>query len=248
MLESIPSQAELPAHSELWQQTLGWQPTPQQQQQFQCLYLTILRANQFLNLTRITDPQEFWEKHLWDSLSGISPYLAATQINQGWSVIDIGTGAGFPGLAVAIARPDWQITLLDGTRKKINFLESLVLELALPNVHLICDRAEHLKRQPRSFRDFDLALIRAVGKASLCAAYALPLLKATGTAILYRGQWSDSDTQSLERELQKQQGSLELVQPWVTPLSQSDRHCLYLRKQHLHSGPSTVKSNQIEFS
>jgi 16S rRNA (guanine527-N7)-methyltransferase len=238
MPESNFLDTELPDYPQVWQQTLDWQPTPQQQQQFGCLYRSILRGNQVLNLTRITDPQEFWEKHLWDSLSGIADYLspAESKSSSGWSVIDIGTGVGFPGLAVAIARPDWQVTLLDATRKKITFLESLLADLGqnnlgLNNVALVCDRAEQLKRQPLSAREFDLALARAVGGATLCAEYALPLLKANGTAILYRGQWSENDTLALELALQRLPGKLTLVRPWRTPFTQGDRHCLYLSKR-----------------
>lgn len=106
-----------------WQETLQWQPTPQQQEQFQRFYGALLAANQGMNLTRITAVPDFWEKHLWDSLRGILPWLQPTgetlwgaKIQQ---VIDIGSGGGFPGVPVAIARPDWSVTLLEATQKKV---------------------------------------------------------------------------------------------------------------------------------
>ncbi|WP_338038670.1 16S rRNA (guanine(527)-N(7))-methyltransferase RsmG [Neosynechococcus sphagnicola] len=113
-----PEPQRLPELPELWEITLGWQPTAHQQQQFQQIYEQILMGNQRLNLTRITDPLEFWEKHLWDSLQGVAPLLSQPSVQPGLRVIDIGTGAGFPGLPVAIARPDATITLLDSTQKK----------------------------------------------------------------------------------------------------------------------------------
>jgi 16S rRNA (guanine527-N7)-methyltransferase len=223
--------SQLPAHFDLWEKTLDWQPTSQQQDQFQRLYELILEGNQRLNLTRITDPEDFWEKHLWDSLSGIAPHLVESELanSSDWKVIDIGTGGGFPGLPVAIARPDWQVTLLDSTHKKMAFLADLLPELGLQNVSLICDRAENLHRSAQDL-EFDLALVRAVGSSDRCAEYALPLLKPGGLAILYRGQWSEAEAQSLQPIVQKLESSIESIQSWLTPLKQSSRHCLYLRK------------------
>jgi 16S rRNA (guanine527-N7)-methyltransferase len=223
--------SQLPAHFDLWRQTLDWQPTSQQQQQFQRLYELILEGNQRLNLTRITEPEDFWEKHLWDSLSGIAPNSGTSALanSDAWRVIDIGTGGGFPGLPVAIARPDWQITLLDSTHKKMAFLADLLPELGLQNVSLICDRAENLHRSAQG-REFDLALVRAVGSSDRCAEYALPIIKPGGLAILYRGQWSEAEAESLQPAVQKLGGCIESIQSWLTPLSQSNRHCLYLSK------------------
>ncbi|MBW4549679.1 MAG: 16S rRNA (guanine(527)-N(7))-methyltransferase RsmG [Aphanocapsa sp. GSE-SYN-MK-11-07L] len=219
--------SQLPDHFDLWRQTLNWQPTSQQQQQFQRLYELILAGNQRLNLTRITAPEDFWEKHLWDSLSGVAPYLV--EPDSARTVIDIGTGGGFPGLPVAIACPNWQVTLLDSTHKKMAFLTDLLPELELQNVSLICDRAEQL-HQSAQCQEFDLALVRAVGSGDRCAEFALPLLKPGGLAILYRGQWSETEAESLQSAVPKLGGSIESIQSWLTPLSQSSRTCLYLRK------------------
>lgn len=235
-----PHPALLPELGECWQQTLGWQPDQTQQQQFQHLYELILAGNRQLNLTRITDPQEFWEKHLWDSLSGVVPlwqFSPVTPPTPEFRVIDVGTGAGFPGFPIAIARPDWSLTLLDATHKKITFGQSVVAALGLAQVQMICDRAETLGQNPRYRQAFDLALIRAVGPASVCAEYALPFLKVGGTAILYRGEWTASEARSLETSLATLGGSLTSTSKWLTPLSQSSRHCLYLRK----IGPTPAK-------
>ena len=104
----------LPEMSSVWQKTLNWQPTVQQKQQFQKLYELIIVGNKKLNLTRITNPEEFWEKHLWDSLRGIK-FILENQIHwqEEKKVIDIGTGAGFPGFPVAITLPQYAVTLLD---------------------------------------------------------------------------------------------------------------------------------------
>lgn len=217
----------LPQAAEIWQQTLQWQPDPAQSAQFQQLYELVLAGNRQLNLTRITEPDEFWEKHLWDSLRGIQPlaHLAAETL-----AIDIGTGAGFPGLPIAIAQPTWTLTLLDSTRKKMAFLNELLAESGLHNAKTLTDRVEQTGHHPHHRGRYDLALIRAVATAAACAEYALPLLKVGGTAVLYRGQWTAEEAEALQLALAQLGGKLEAVEAFKTPLSESDRHCLYLCK------------------
>lgn len=235
----------LPDCPDRWLSTLSWQPDAHQQTQFQQLYAGILEGNHQLNLTRITDPTDFWEKHLWDSLRGIQPWLQSasgtqeinsTTLNSqlstlnSCSVIDIGTGAGFPGIPVAIAQPTWTITLLDATRKKIDFLNHLLATLSLSNVKTLIDRVEPVGQSSTYRETFDLALIRAVASASVCAEYSLPLLKVGGAAVLYRGQWSPEENNQLTQAVALLGGIVEQVEQFVTPISHSDRTCLYLRK------------------
>ncbi len=216
---------------EIWQKTLNWQPNEQQREQFQQLYELILEGNRQLNLTRITEPQEFWEKHLWDSLRGIAPEgKLIASLEAGASVIDIGTGAGFPGIPVAIAAPNCTITLLDSTRKKITFIDTVLKALALGNSKTLIARAEEIGLQRQHRQMYDIALIRAVGTASACAEYALPLLKQNGLAVIYRGNWIESEQTALQRAVNQLGGAIESIEQFTTPLSHSVRHCLYLRK------------------
>ena len=210
-----------------WQPTLNWQPTAEQQRQFQHLYELILEGNRHLNLTRITNPLEFWEKHLWDSLKGITPVLFDEQPR---SVIDIGTGAGFPGIPVAIALARCSVTLLDSTRKKINFLNTLLAELSIQNVNTVTGRAEEVGQMPHHRQTYDIALVRALGSASVCAEYALPLVKLGGLAVLYRGHWTMAETETLSSAVEQLGGIIDSIEEFTTPLSNSVRHCLYLRK------------------
>lgn len=145
---------------------------------FQQLYKEIVTGNRQLNLTRITEPNEFWEKHLWDSLAGLNGLELAKEIAkaENLSIIDIGTGAGFPGIPIAIAFPFWTVTLLDSTRKKINFIEDLIPKLALRNTKTLMGRAEEIGQSSFHRQTYDIALIRAVSEASVCAEYTLPLL------------------------------------------------------------------------
>ncbi|MFN6473447.1 MAG: 16S rRNA (guanine(527)-N(7))-methyltransferase RsmG [Nostoc sp. SerVER01] len=221
----------LPEMAEIWRQTLNWQPSAQQQTQFQKLYQLILEGNRQLNLTRITDPQEFWEKHLWDSLRGIAPKgQFVSSLQESVSVIDIGTGAGFPGIPATITAPNSTITLMDSTRKKITFIEQTLTELALTNAKTLVGRAEEIGQQPEHRQAYDIALIRAVGTASVCAEYTLPLLKQGGLAIIYRGNWTEDETTALQNAVKQLGGVIELIEKFTTPLSESVRHCVYLRK------------------
>ncbi|MDF5706367.1 MAG: 16S rRNA (guanine(527)-N(7))-methyltransferase RsmG [Nostoc sp. S4] len=221
----------LPEMAEIWQQTLNWQPSVQQQAQFQRLYELILEGNRQLNLTRITDPQEFCEKHLWDSLRGIAPHRQfISSLQEGASAIDIGTGAGFPGIPVTIAAPNCTITLMDSTRKKINFIEKVLTELALINAKTLVGRAEEIGQQTEHRQAYDIALIRAVGTACVCAEYTLPLVKQGGLAIIYRGNWTEDETTALENAVKQLGGVIELIEKFITPITKSIRHCIYLRK------------------
>jgi 16S rRNA (guanine527-N7)-methyltransferase len=216
----------LPEMSDLWQQTLNWHPTASQQARFQHLYELVLIGNQHQNLTRITEPSEFWEKHLWDSLRGVFPYVSL----DGLKVMDIGTGAGFPGFPIAIVRPDWHVTLLDSTRKKVTFLEDAIDALNLKNAKAVVDRVEKIGQHRHHREGYDLATIRAVASPSVCAEYALPLVKVGGLAVLYRGQWTDDEAIALTDAVDLLGGTIEACEKFETPLTHGIRHCVYLRK------------------
>jgi 16S rRNA (guanine527-N7)-methyltransferase len=223
--------ANLPKMAEIWQKTLNWQPTNLQENQFQQLYQLIIAGNRQINLTRITEPEEFWEKHLWDSLRGIAPkQIFIPGIDKGKRIIDIGTGAGFPGLPIALIFPNSQVTLLDSTGKKINFIETVLSALALNNAKTLLGRAEEIGQQYEHRQNYDVAVIRAVGNVSVCAEYSLPLVRKGGLAIIYRGTWSEAENESLETAVEQLGGVVELIEEFSTPLSNSMRHCLYLRK------------------
>lgn len=236
---------QLPVLDDRWQATLGWQPTPEQQQKFQLLYQDVLVGNRQFNLTRITEPDDFWEKHLWDSLSGIQYLLGAdsknldTQNNaqanphnylQSINVIDIGTGAGFPGLPVAIVLPDASLMLLDSTHKKMTFVNQLIQTLQLENVGTITGRAEQIGQMPEHRAFYHLALVRAVSSVTVCAEYTLPFLRLGGKAVFYRGQWTAGEEKRLSRALIQLGGEIEDIQSLTTPLTGGIRHCLKLKK------------------
>ncbi len=221
----------LPEMNSVWQETLNWQPTAQQKQQFQKLYELIIIGNKKLNLTRITTPEEFWEKHLWDSLRGIK-FILENPINcqEEKKVIDIGTGAGFPGLPVAITLPKYTVTLLDSTRKKISFIETILADLNINNALTITNRVEQIGRVFQYREIYDIAFLRAVAPTVVCTEYALPLLKLGGIAILYRGNFTTDEQTNLPEVVKLLGGKIETIEEFKTPLSDSIRNCVYLRK------------------
>jgi 16S rRNA (guanine527-N7)-methyltransferase len=215
----------LPTLLPLWQSTTGWQPNAAQLQQFQNFYDLVAMANKSLNLTRILEPAEFWEKHLWDSLQ---PIITMPELTG--AILDLGTGGGFPGVPIAIAKPDWSVTVADSTAKKINFIRSGLAAIPVSNLTGLVDRAETLGRDPAHREHYQLVTIRAVAEPAVCAEYALPLLAVGGTAVLYRGHWSAEETTKLEPIAQQLGATINQVTEFVTPLTQGLRHCIYLRK------------------
>ena len=250
---------QLPTHLDLWQQTLSWQPTSEQQALFQKLYEQILDGNSRLNLTRITEPEDFWEKHLWDSMSGLAPWLseeedgdesedeaisetgddAEEEFEDGpIRIVDIGTGGGFPGIPAAIALSPItgpiDLTLVDSTRKKIFFLQEMCQALGLRSrqikTNCLAIRAETLGQQVAHRETYDLALVRAVGPTVTCTEYALPLVQVGGQVVLFRGQWTTDETEALLPVLDLLGGELTDLQSWETPITKSVRHCLFIHK------------------
>ncbi len=214
--------------SKFWADHLNWQPTAGQLQQLECLYQLVLQGNQHQNLTRITHREAFWEKHLWDSLRGvqsIDPLAPCSPIQR---VIDIGTGAGFPGIPLAIAYPQWQLTCIDSTQRKIQFVQSVVAELGLSQVKTAAARVEVWAHH--EWQQYDLAVSRALAPAVVCVEYSIPLLKVGGRAILYRGQWTRVEAEAVQQAAQIVGGEITQVDAFQTPLSQGIRHCVIIQK------------------
>jgi 16S rRNA (guanine527-N7)-methyltransferase len=238
-----PIDTALPSLDDVWRDTFDRVPTADQQTQLQALYRATLDANTRINLTRIVEPTEFWEKHIWDSLSGLH-YLdrcVANSLDLGladrgdWSedkpvkLIDVGTGGGFPGLPIAIMRPQWSVTLLDSTQKKIRVVQESIEAIGLTNCDTMIGRAERQSQLPQYAERYDLATVRAVGSIQACVEYTLPFLIDDGIAILYRGHWSEEDLAQLNKTLRRMEGRLLGVEAFETPLTHAVRHCVFVQ-------------------
>ncbi len=158
-------------------------------EQFGMLQQMLIEQNRHVNLTAITDPEQINEKHFADSLAiALWPGFSGTE-----KIIDIGCGAGFPGLPIKIAYPDVKITLMDSIAKKIAFVQDVIEELGLNgdeqeeiSACAIHTRAEEIGRDPEHRAAYDLAVTRAVAPLAVLIEYALPLLKTGGSLIAYK--------------------------------------------------------------
>ena len=152
---------------------IGVKVTKEQAAAFQTYMELLLEWNGKINLTAITEPKEIVEKHFLDSLT----LLQACQIKPGAKVIDVGTGAGFPGIPLKIMRPDIQLTLLDSLQKRLNFLAEVCKALGIESQR-IHKRAEEAGLDKKIRESFDLATARAVAPLPVLGEYCLPLVKA----------------------------------------------------------------------
>ncbi|MCL1844319.1 MAG: 16S rRNA (guanine(527)-N(7))-methyltransferase RsmG, partial [Defluviitaleaceae bacterium] len=164
-----------------WANSRGIEITPAQLDALAAYQQRVLDVNKYINLTAITDPADFAVKHFIDSLT-LLPHLP--HLPHKTNLIDIGTGAGFPGMVLRIMRDDLHITLLDSTRKRVNFLRETSEQLGLPteSVHA---RAEDFAREHGAI--FDICTARAVAGMDRLAGWALPLVRSGGAFLAMKG-------------------------------------------------------------
>ncbi len=210
--------------SDLWS-ALNWQPSAEQLQQLIKLQELLRQWNSQVNLTRLVEGDDYWINQVFDSLWPLSEELSTpTQVRE---CIDVGTGGGFPGLAIAIALPGARITLVDSVGRKTVAVQAMASALGLAErIQIRTERIEATGREPNCRGHFDLAVARAVAAAPVVAEYLVPLLRPTGTALLYRGQWSEADTAELKRALGPLNATIREVQRQQLPSDRGVRHVL----------------------
>ncbi len=167
----------------------GIQLSDEQLKQFSIFYDYMIEMNQVMNLTSITEEDEVILKHFYDSMSVIKYYDFHDQIN----VIDVGTGAGFPGIPLAILLPNVQFTLMDSLNKRITFLNEVVKKCGLKNVECIHSRAEELAKDGDYRENYDVCVSRAVANLSVLLEYCIPFIKKGGKFISYKSISSEEE-------------------------------------------------------
>ena len=158
--------------------------TKPQEKQFDKYAELLVKYNGFFNLTSITDRRDINIKHFIDS-------AICQQLLIGESLIDIGSGGGFPALPIKIIKPELKITLVDATEKKCEFLKIVAKELNLENVEVICGRAEELAKDPKYREKFDICTARAVARLNILAEYCIPFIKKGGMFVAFKGDCDD---------------------------------------------------------
>ena len=191
------------------------------------IYLNeLLTWNKKFNLTSITDPAEIKIKHFEDSLTILNAVDLKDQ-----KVIDIGTGAGFPGLPLKIERPEIKLTLVEATCKKTEFLKHILDKLDLRDVEIIWARAEKLNQDAHFYRQFDVVLARAVAKLDKLVTYALPFLKRGGIFIAQKGPDIKEDLATAEKSINTLGGKIKEIKP--LSLSNADQRNLIVIEKML---------------
>jgi 16S rRNA (guanine527-N7)-methyltransferase len=197
-------------------------------QQLRSLIEEVLEANKQFNLTAIRDFDSAWIKHIADSMQGLRSELFEGRK----TVIDVGSGPGFPGLALAVARPELKVTLLDSTRKKCDFIKATAEKLGL-NAKPLCDRAEEAGQSAVWRERFDIATARAVGGISEVCELALPLVKPGGSLVLWRGEAAAEEAVAARSALNKLGAALrthDAILPYELPGLTTRYHLVIISK------------------
>lgn len=208
-------------------QILNLDLTPTQLAAFRVYAKELAEWNEKFNLTAIKTPAEVEIKHFADSVSCL---LALRNGNGSLRVIDVGTGAGFPGLPLKIMCPDLRLTLVESVGKKVTFLNHMVTALGFKDVQVIQGRAEELGQQPAHREKYDWAVARAVAEMRTLLEYLLPLAKKGGKVLAQKGESAPVEAQAAEHAAQLLGGSLERIVPVELPSIVEPRYLVIFNK------------------
>ena len=195
----------------------------EQLEKFKNYYKLLIEWNEKINLTAITDEEEVITKHFADSLTLLN-YIPTDS-----KVIDIGTGAGFPGIPLKIVKDSLEITLLDSLNKRIVFLEEVIKELKLNNIKAIHGRAEELAHDKNHREKYDIAVCRAVAKLNVLAEYMLPYLRIGGSFICMKGPNIDEEIENSRKAINILGGKIEKIENFE--LDGNQRNIIIIKKE-----------------
>lgn len=189
------------------------------------LYMNeLIEWNKNINLTAITEKKEVIQKHFIDSLT-IFKYL-----NKNDKIIDVGTGAGFPGIPLKIANETFDITLLDSLNKRILFLDNVIEKLKLKNIKTIHSRVEDAAINPQYREKYDIATSRAVAQLNVLLEYLLPLVKVGGKCICMKGGNVEEELENSKKALEILGGKVEKIESFDLPNSDIKRNIIIIKK------------------
>ncbi len=205
---------------------LGLELTDIQLEQFDQYYELLVETNKLMNLTAITEYEEVILKHFIDSLAIVN-VVDITQYN---TIIDVGTGAGFPGIPLKIVYPHLKLTLLDSLNKRIKFLQDVCGKLGLKDVTFVHGRSEDIGQDKNYREKYDICVSRAVANISTLSEYCLPFVKIDGDFISYKAGGSTKEVKEGMNAIKKLSGELNDIHEFVLPNSDISRSFVFIKK------------------
>lgn len=206
---------------------IGIELTGEQEQQFIKYYEILVEWNKVMNLTGITEFDEVLEKHFLDSVS----LIRVMDLNEKKYVLDLGTGAGFPGVPLKIAFPELEIVLMDSLNKRINFLNEVIAQLGLKGVVAVHGRAEEMARKKEYRQQFDLCLSRAVANLASLSEYCIPFVKEGGYFVSYKSGEIEEEVNSAKKAVKTLGGQIEKVEKFEVGEEKLGRSFVVINKQ-----------------
>lgn len=201
-------------------QKLGITPTKEQLKQLEKFYQLLIEWNQKINLTRITEKEEVYLKHFYDSLT-ITKEIDLSKIN---TLCDVGTGAGFPGIVLKIFYPNLQITLIDSLLKRVNYLNEVIKELNLKDIKAIHTRGEDYHQ------NFDIVTARAVANIEKLLKYTMHLVNENGKLIAMKGNIEEELTENIRKRISKKYKIIK-INKFLLPKENSNRSIIVIKKR-----------------
>lgn len=198
--------------------------TNKQLNEFYTYMNLLIEWNKNINLTAITEPEEIIKKHFIDSLT------ISKNIKKDSSIIDVGTGAGFPGIPLKIVREDINVVLLDALNKRLNFLNEVIKENELKNIETVHFRAEEIGKNKKYREKYDIATSRAVAQLNILAEYLLPLVKIGGKCICMKGSNVEEELKNSKKAITLLGGEIEKIEEFILPDSDIKRNVIIIKK------------------
>lgn len=208
-------------------QAFGVTLTDKQIEQFEKYYELLVEWNKVMNLTGITEFDEVMQKHFVDSVAA-AKYAEMEKVNR---LIDVGTGAGFPGIPLKIVYPHIQVTLLDSLNKRIKFLEEVVDNLGLTGIETVHGRAEDAAKKAEYREQFDLSVSRAVANLASLTEYCLPFVKVGGKFVSYKSVSVDEEITQSKKAVYVLGGEIGKVEKFNLPESDMERALVIIEKK-----------------
>ncbi len=215
---------------------IGLELSPLALERFEKYYKMLVDYNEKMNLTAITEEKEVIVKHFCDSLYLLTKY----DLKDNAKIIDVGTGAGFPGIPLLIAKPDLRLTLLDGLNKRLVFLSDVLQELGL-SAEIVHSRAEDGGKDKRYREKFDVATSRAVARLNVLSEYCLPYVKKDGVFLAMKGPAAAEELSDAENALKLLGGKVESVEEYT--LSDESLRTIIAVKKVTHTHPVYPRHN-----